>query len=1083
MRGKRRPQELPDWRALASLGEQLAGAGPLSAQQEKIVRMAQHIIGGNVEVWLHEELFRLPDTADPRVFPPRPKGRTMRRAFDTRKLVAEEASPSSRRRVAAVPIEEQGLLLGVMQVARTRGPAFSQNDLEQLTSVAGVAALGLYGSYRAELERFRLGELNLVRRVSAEIAAVLPLDELSRRVCELIQETFRYYYVAIFTLKPGSTKLRFRSSAGALRRGRRRAPFAPEVELRQGLIGQAAASGQIVQAGDVREDPRYRYVEPLHATRSEVVIPLKLEDRVLGVLDVQSDRVEAFHPNDLMLLQALADNVARAVEGAQLYGDLRRRADQLGLLADIGKGAASTLEPSEIMGQAAALIHDRFGFQHVALYTVHPNRGVAVFEAGSGARAGMLPGYSIRLGAAKGIIPWVAREGRTALVNDVARDTRYRPSPMPPKNTSSELAIPLIHASEVLGVLDIQSDKPNAFSQDDALMLEAAADTIAAAMRNANLFRSEQWRRQVADGLREVAGRLSEHVGIDEALEAILSELGRNLPVDVSAIWLIDQGRPRLAAVRGAEASDVRRALAGSPVLRSQLEQASQADLPVLRQPKEALGTLGKVAGFGRDYSGVTAPMRAGDQPVGIIGLAHHEAGRYGHEAQVITSTLASYGAVAIENARLYDAAQDRAQASAALLQVAEVVAGPLDMRHTLSTIVAMAPRLLNARSCSVYAWDSGQRRYAPIAEAGLVDHIRAAIWDKPVEAGEFPLLDAARNWRRTVYQSLDPAASTTSWAELASSKRTTQDATGPNPLLIAEPMLLKQDVVGVLLVEEGEEPSQLRSRRFEIIHGMGQQMAMAIQADLLQREMVARERLETEVELARQIQTAFIPQVLPHRDGWELAARWETARQVGGDFYDVVELPGARLGLFIADVSDKGMPAALFMALTRTLFRAAVAEGARPAQALRRINDLLIPDTRQGMFVTAVYGVLDPATGTFTYANAGHNPPIWLHDTGAVQELGRTALPLGVIDQTEVQERQLQLERGDSILCYTDGVTEAFAPDGSLFGEERLLAAVGSKPRASAEDLLHIVETRLRRFMRTLPLADDLTMLAMHRL
>jgi len=1083
MPGRGRRQNLPDWRALASLGEQLAGAGSLRAQHDKIVRMAGHIIGGNVEVWLHEQLFSLPDRTEPRVFPPRPKSRAMRQALETRQLVAEQGSPRSRRRVAAVPIEEQDLLLGVMQVLRPRGPDFSQDDLARLKSTAGVAALGLYGSYRAELERFRLGELNLVRRVSAEIATVLPLDELSRRVCELIQATFNYYYVAIFTLRPGSTKLRFRSSAGAARKGRRRAPLAVEVELEQGLIGQAAASGQIVEAADVRQDPRYRYFEPLQATRSEVVIPLKLEERVLGVLDVQSDHVDAFHPNDLMLLQALADNVARAVEGAQLYGDLRRRADQLALLADIGKGAASTLELREMMGEAATLIHDRFGFEHVALYTVHPNRGVVEYEAGSGERAGLLPGYSIRLRGAGGIIPWVAREGRTVVAGDVARDRRYRPSPMPPRNTRSELAVPLIYGAQVLGVLDIQSDKANAFTQEDALMFEAAAGTIAAAIRNADLFRSEQWRRQVADGLREVAGRLSEHVGIDEALEAILGELERNLPVDASAIWLLEHGQPRLAAVRGADARAVQRALAGSPTLRSELERTLDANLPVIRQPKDALEALGKVGGFGRDYSAVRAPMRAGDQPVGIVALAHHEGGRYGHEAQVITSTLASYGAVAIENARLYDAAQERAYASAALLQVAEVVAGPLDMQHTIGSIVSMAPQLLSANSCVVYTWDGGTERYMPMAQSGLADRVRGAIWGQPIAAGRFPLLDAARTWRRTVHQSLGSAPSAASWTELPPSRRSAEDATGTDPLLIAEPMLVKRDVVGILLVEEGEEPRQRRSRRLEIIRGMGQQIAMAIQADLLQREMVAREHLETEAELARQIQKAFIPQVLPHRDGWELAARWETARQVGGDFYDVVELPHGRLGLFIADVADKGMPAALFMALTRTLFRASVAQEAAPAQALRRMNDILYPDTRQGMFVTAVYGVLDTASGSFTYANAGHNPPIWLHKTGTAGELERTALALGVIDQSEVRERRILLEPGDSILLFTDGVTEAFAPDGTLFGEERLLAAVESKPRAPAEELVQAVEARLRRFMRTLPLADDLTMLAVSRL
>jgi phosphoserine phosphatase RsbU/P len=179
------------------------------------------------------------------------------------------------------------------------------------------------------------------------------------------------------------------------------------------------------------------------------------------------------------------------------------------------------------------------------------------------------------------------------------------------------------------------------------------------------------------------------------------------------------------------------------------------------------------------------------------------------------------------------------------------------------------------------------------------------------------------------------------------------------------------------MLVEEAAGGLRFRNRRLEIITGIAQQMALAIQNDMLQKEMVVRERLETEVQLARQIQQTFLPETLPVFTEWELAARWKTARQVGGDFYDVFNLPDNKLGLFIADVSDKGVPAALFMALTRTLVRAAVIETVTPAEALRRVNELLVPDTQQGMFVTAVYAVLDMNKGELTYVNAGHNPPL----------------------------------------------------------------------------------------------------------
>jgi sigma-B regulation protein RsbU (phosphoserine phosphatase) len=235
-------------------------------------------------------------------------------------------------------------------------------------------------------------------------------------------------------------------------------------------------------------------------------------------------------------------------------------------------------------------------------------------------------------------------------------------------------------------------------------------------------------------------------------------------------------------------------------------------------------------------------------------------------------------------------------------------------------------------------------------------------------------------------------------------------------------------------------------------------------------------------VQLARQIQQTFIPESLPQFPDWELAARWKTARQVGGDFYDVFDLPGKRLGLFIADVADKGVPAALFMALTRTLVRAAVIEDTSPAEAMKRVNDLLIPDTRQGMFVTAVYAVLDMNKNELTYVNAGHNPPLWVKHDGKIERLTRTAIALGVVTGEPVEQRTIKLESGDNLLLYTDGLTEAFDAEGVFYGEERLLKSIKSNTCSSASDLLDLVEKSLLNFVKDMPPADDLTMLVLRR-
>ncbi|MFN8411513.1 MAG: GAF domain-containing protein [Anaerolineales bacterium] len=941
-----------DWHQLASLGEQLRNEDSLSAQRDKIIAMTSRLVDGIVGVWLNENVFRLPDWEDGRVFPLQPPLEGMKLAIKAGKLYTQnkkKKNSASRETLAAIPLEDQGLTLGALQVTRPKGPAFTDEEINLLQGLAQIVATGLFAAHRAEVEQFRLRQLTLVRDVSSQIANVLSVDELARRVTELIQTTFNFYYVAIFTLTPNSEALRFRASAVASRKGKKKAAIALEVEVGQGLIGEAVRSGQQIVCDDVLKDSRYRFIDSLPETRSEVVIPLKIEDRVLGVLDVQSNQPHAFHPNDLLILHALADNIARAVEGARLYSGLRRRADQLTLVSEVSKSVTSTLNLSEIMREAANLIHEKFGYPHVSLFTVHPNRRIIAYEAGSGKRSKKLQGYTISLDTPTGIMVWTARLGKTILVNDVTKDDRYVPSPLPPKNTRSELCVPLIFNEKVVGLLDIQSDKVDAFTEDDQVMFEAVADTMAAAIRNADLYRSEQWRRQTADSLRDVAGLISTNAGVDEVLETILSELDRNLPIDISAIWLLEDGELCLSAVHGANPEQLESVCISDPASAYAMAEALLADLPIIRRADESMWPAGLAAGYDDNYSSIAAPLRVGDRPLGVLTLEHHTAGRYGHEAQAITTTFASYAAVAIENARLFDAAQEQAYASAALLQVAQAVVSLNDLDEILGTIIRIMPILVGVRRVALYRWDAEHEVFSVSHEFGFSNEEQALLTEREFKLGEFPLLDCAREENRILTQAAFSGGDLSAWLALQPSAENEADALSAERLLMAVPLSIKNDSFGVMLIEEAENARRFRTRRLEIINGIAQQAALAIQNDLLQQEMVSRERLETEVQLARQIQQTFIPSSLPSHPSWQLAARWRTARQVGGDFYDVIELPNGKLGLFIADVADKGMPAALFMALTRTLIRAAVKETNSPAEVLSRVNEQLLPDTQRG--------------------------------------------------------------------------------------------------------------------------------------
>jgi sigma-B regulation protein RsbU (phosphoserine phosphatase) len=1266
--GSAKPADRSAWRRLLELGQQLVAQPTVAAQRELIVATAARLLEARADLWLAEPLRRLPGLE--KSPSPAPKGASdlMRRALETRQICPGREAESCAALAAAVPLVAHDTVLGVLEVRRADGPPFSDAEIELLDGLATQSASALQAARQVAIARWRAEQLSLVRSVSAQVADILDLDELCRRVTNSILHTFDYYYVALFTLEPGQDVLRCRASAGPTCPQPRRGEASPvlAVQLGEGIIGHVAQAGAEILANEVGRDPRYRPVDALPETRSEAALPLKIEDRVLGVLDVQSDQPDDFDETDMLVLRALADQIAIAVEDTRLYEDSRRRADQLSAVAEVSRAVTSILDIDALLNQVVTLIHRQFEYPFVYLFTVDPARGQIVYRAGSVPpdQAPQAGGLTCSLHTPENIVSWVACHGETVLANDVSRDPRYRPLALPPADTRSELAVPLIFGDGVLGVLDVQSDRQDAFGDDDRFLFQALASSVAIAIRNANLYRSERWRRQVADSLREVAGLLSADVALDQVLDAILTELERTLPCDVAAIWLLHEDDLCLSAVHGYEVevciSDF------SADVGPWLTQALRGDQPIIRTPQSPSEPLGAALGFPSDYSAIAAPLRAGDRRLGVLTLAHRSPGRYGAESRMITTAFASYAAVAIENTRLYRAAQEQAWISTVMLQVAEATQSLTTLDQVLEAVVRLAPMLAGVDRCALLLWDESTGAFVPAAAYGLspvqqavfarwriapgsapaFDHLRldhtpvlvqdaasdprlpgevistfgfrsllllpllahgeavgamlfeyqgdqaefralgtlddermaliqgiahqtaAAVenarlleaqqeeayvsaallqvaqavaslsnldeilstivrivpllvgvercilflWDdeqsvfRPAQAygvprraeekllaqcyapGDFPLLDAVRGRDRPIVRPADapPDRSIEKHEPIPpdfAADFLVYPQGEPNPL-VGVPLLVKGDVLGVMVLEEAQTSHRSRGRRLEIITGIAHQAALAVQNDRLQQEMAERERLERELQLAREIQQTFMPGQLPHLPGWELAFTWRAARQVAGDFYDFFELSGGRLGLVIADVADKGMPAALFMALTRTLMRAAALEEVSPAAALARVNDLLVPDAHQGMFVTAVYAVLSLDTGRLTYANAGHNLPLLLRSgTGELEWLSKGGMALGVLEGVRLEEHAISLEPGDSLVFYTDGVTEAFSPGGDIYGEERLRATLWAAKSGSAQAVLDAIDASVVAFAGDAPPSDDRTLMVLRRM
>jgi len=241
-----------------------------------------------------------------------------------------------------------------------------------------------------------------------------------------------------------------------------------------------------------------------------------------------------------------------------------------------------------------------------------------------------------------------------------------------------------------------------------------------------------------------------------------------------------------------------------------------------------------------------------------------------------------------------------------------------------------------------------------------------------------------------------------------------------------------------------------------------------------------ANRKMERELTLAGEVQASFLPSELPSIPGWQLAVTLKPARETSGDFYDVNPLPNGRFGILVADVVDKGVAAALCMALNWTLIRTYAAEyPTQPELVLGATNRRVLVDTDADQFVTAFYGILDPATGTLVYCNAGHSPPYLIRAQKGedVQKLIRTGVPLGILEDRTWEQGVVQLAPGDLLVLYTDGVTEAQNPQEALFGEERLLESAQTNLGRPAQDIRDAIITDIYEFVGDAPQFDDITL------
>ena len=880
--------------------------------------------------------------------------------------------------------------------------------------------------------------------------------------------------------------------------GDRQPPAIFDVPDGHGIIGWLRTARQPLLVHDFEAELDQLPAQPtyisLNPPRSAVFLPLPVADMIIGAVSIQSPRPYAFDESHLRLLMVLANQSASALNNARLYERGQRRLTALQAVSEVGRKLTSILDLDELLTQVVERIRTRFGYYHVQIFLVARGSARAEFRASSNFKltekrqlASAVPASAFapepepRIGR-EGIIGWVAQRGEILLVNDVSHEPRYIPDdPHLLPDTCAELAVPLTVEGEVLGVLDVQSAEVGAFGPDDMFILGMLADQVAVAVNSARAYEAQREEAWVTTVMLQVAEATSRAENVDAVLDAAVRVTAMLTGVASCLIWLWDE---ELAAFQyaagfglqteGAPDADLAIALRFFAGDWPTLDQLYATKLPVACDfADDNLPDLLRLICPGGAFA--LLPMLNKGAVFGVLGVSFSRAdgNKLTEQRLSMLSGIAHQVAAAVDNSRLAAAREEEAWISTILLQVAEAIGRLQPVDLTLEQVARLAPAITGVDRCAVFLRGEDGNLYLRTVHAlrdGLVEAYAGAV----VGPDDLPLLDDACRLGQPliVNDTRDSPQVPEAWR-----------ARFGSCTILVVPLVVADEVIGALVADDVETPHMFSERRVRILSGIASQAAVAIENARLQVQEAERARMSRELELAHDIQQSLLPQAAPEVAGYQIAYRWNSAREVGGDFFDFVSLPDDQLALVIADVSDKGVPAALYMMFARTLIRAVAFSGREPAAVLVRANELMVADSRADYFVTVYYSVLDLRSHILTYASAGHNLAIYAPAGDAPPEPMLTdGIPLGIVTPVEIGQKRIALAPGDVVLFYTDGVLDAQNAAGEDFGDKRLLETIAAHRGGSAEAIAAAIEAAVQVFVGGEMPYDDFTLIVVKR-
>jgi GAF domain-containing protein len=992
-----------------------------------------------------------------------------------------------------------GQVIGSLTVqSYQKGLRYQEQDVQLLEFVGQHIAVALTRARALEKTRQRNTELAVINSVQEGLASRLDMQAIYELIGEKVREVFHVEVIDIVNYDPAANLI---SMPYSYEKGDRsvflpREPYGfrrQVIESRAPLLINQNFEELASQAGN----PLLTGAWP----KSALFVPLLVEGQVKSIISIQDLECEnAFSASDVQLLETLSNAMAVALENARLFDETERllrdteqRAQELATINTVGSALAGELHLNTLIELVGEQIRSVFKADVAFVALLDKEKSTIHFPYQYGQQL-----ESMQLG--QGLTSKIIRSGKPLLINEeMDRQRQEMKVKLIGKRALSFLGVPIFVAGEAIGVVSVQSTtQEGRFTENDQRLLSTIAANVGSAFQNAHLFheaqrlfQAERRAHEQAETLRSVAQALNRSLSLTEVFHLVLTEIQKVIPYDSAGIYQVHGNHRVLVAGRGfANLEDLigvsfefnqQEDEIGYLISRS-LQPLVLADAP--EKYPQYFSTGSHAATKIRSYMAV--PILLGQKLIGMITLDREEPGFYTDEHAGLAMAFAAQAATAINNAQLFDETQQRNAELAIINSVQEGLASTLDFDSITELVGNKILEIFDADVISIGIYDSAHPR---ILYPYVFDHAER-FYPEPLLNHEIisyisnlpePIIIHSYEGFRKLMEA---------WG--------IHNIGGPTPdnSHIILPIRKGDQFVGSInLAKLPENAFSISDVR--LLETLANSMSVALEnARLWEQEKLYRKALERELEIGREIQAGFLPEVLPQIEGWEIAAALMSAREVAGDFYDMFELPDGTIGLVIADVCGKGVGAALFMTLFRSLIRVSAnqdyfehmkALGASTAERLHRAVSLTnnyIAETHEtsAMFATLFFCILNPRDGKLAYINGGHEPPL-IVQSGTVREiLSKTGPAVGAMRNGCFDVLQTQLFAGDILFAYTDGVLDCTNPRDEFFGRQRMLDVL-QRTGESSHELVQCLQSELQQFNASATQFDDITLLAVRRI